>query len=63
MGQLTATQRLGAFVADLAYDGLPPEVRVKAKLCTGTGRVPMRGPSELGAYVNGTATGPPSMPR
>ena len=33
MGRLTATQRLGAFVADLTYDALPPEVRTKGTLC------------------------------
>jgi len=33
MGRLTATQRLGAFVADLTYDALPTEVRTKTKLC------------------------------
>jgi len=33
MGRLTATQRLGAFVADLTYDALPAEARAKTKLC------------------------------
>lgn len=33
MGRLTATQRLGAFVADLTCDALPADVRAKGKLC------------------------------
>lgn len=33
MGRLTATQRLGAFAADLTYDALPPAVRAKGALC------------------------------
>ncbi len=33
MGRLTTTQRLGSFVADLTYDGVPADVRAKATLC------------------------------